>query len=82
MFRFWKKKKANEEVHPEIKEAEETPAFNEELVEKKEVDGERKEAFTSPYPFTDCSPEVLTAYANSVHNANEGRLLINEMEKV
>ena len=38
--------------------------------------------YTTPYPFTECPPKILTAYASSVYNANEGRLLIIEMEKV
>jgi hypothetical protein len=38
--------------------------------------------YSSPYPFSECQPKVLTAYASSVYNANEGRLLTIEMEKV
>jgi hypothetical protein len=38
--------------------------------------------YSSPYPFPDCPPKILTAYASSVYNANEGRLLTIEMEKV
>lgn len=38
--------------------------------------------YSSPFPFPDAPPKILTAYAKSVYNANEGRLLTIEMEKV
>lgn len=46
---------------------------------KREMPGS---TLSTPYPFTECPPKILTAYASSVYNANEGRLLTIEMEKV
>lgn len=38
--------------------------------------------YITPYPFTECPPKILTAYASSVYTANEGRLLTIELTKV
>lgn len=73
-------KKSKKKKNKEVKEEEEKLPDEEVIVVKKR--NIPVSPYITPYPFTECPPKILTAYASSVYNANEGRLLTIEMEKV